>query len=885
MEESSMSAVRWIVFCLIGSLAMPAILRGGTVTPLHDGWRLQSACKVQAGGEAISAQGFSIESWLPTSVPSTVLAAQVANKVFPDPFFGMNLRQIPGEEYPIGRNFMRAPMPTDSPYRCAWWYRTEFKTPAPSRSRDRFFLHFDGINYRANIWLNGHQIANSKAVAGTYRTYDFDVTSEVVAGKPNVLAAETFAPQEHDLGVNWMDQAPTPPDKNMGLQGRVDLVVTGAVTVRSPMAVTHFTDDALTTADLTVYAELSNVTDQTIHGMVTGNAAGIRFQQPVTLAPHEKRTVTITPAQIPQLHLHNPKVWWPRQMGEPHLESLTVDYMVDGQVTDEQTVKFGIREITSELTAINGGRLFRVNGKRLLIRGGAWTQDLLLRQDDRRLRDQFDLVANLNLNTIRLEGKLEPEEFFRLADERGILVMAGWACCQNWENWETWTPEDLTIAAESLRSQLLRFRSHASLLVWLNGSDHAPPANVESAYLKVEAETNWPNPIIASAGARAGQNGPTGFKMNGPYDYVPPAYWYVDRQYGGAFGFNTETGPGEDIPSLASRKKFLPDPDVWPTDQTWNYHNGGGKFATLQIFDNAMAAIYGKPRSSLEYVRVAETMAYDSERAMFEAFNKNKYFASGVIQHMLNNAWPSTIWHLYDYYLNADAGYFGTQRACEPLHIQYSYDDHTIVVVNSSYQPSDGLHATVHVHNDAWKELFSNETTVDASPDSAQSVSLVPADLYKGADKILFVDLTLADAAGRIVSRNVYWVPAKTTEFDWPKSNAHGTMAIHYEDLSELANLPQAKILSRAELEKTPAGRQLKIQLDNPSANLAFQIRVSLHTSAGDLIAPVLWSDNWIELVPGESRTLTAQLPKDSAGSPVVQVDGWNIPSETITSH
>jgi len=270
---------------------------------------------------------------------------------------------------------------------------------------------------------------------------------------------------------------------------------------------------------------------------------------------------------------------------------------------------------------------------------------------------------------------------------------------------------------------------------------------------------------------------------------------------------------------------------------------------------------------------------------MFEAFNKNKYFASGVIQHMLNNAWPSTIWHLYDYYLNADAGYFGTQRACEPLHIQYSYDDHTIVVVNSSYQPSDGLHATVHVHNEVWKELFSNETTVDASPDSAQSVSLVPADLYKGADKILFVDLTLADAAGRIVSRNVYWVPAKTTEFDWPKSNAHGTMAIHYEDLSELANLPQAKILSRAELEKTLAGRQLKIQLDNPSANLAFQIRVSLHTSAGDLIAPVLWSDNWIELVPGESRTLTAQLPKDSAGSPVVQVDGWNIPSETITSH
>ena len=878
-----MSVVRWIVRCLIGALLIPASSRGGAVTPLHDGWHLQSACKVQAGGEAISAKGFPVDGWIATTVPSTVLAAQVAAGVFPDPFFGMNLRKIPGEEYPIGRNFMKTPMPADSPYRCAWWYRTEFTAPAASRNHDKFFLHFDGINYRANIWINGHQIADSKSVAGTYRTYDFDVTNELAPGKPNVLAVEIFAPQEHDLGVNWMDQAPTPPDKNMGLQGRVDLIATGAVTVRSPMAVTHFTDGTLTTADLTIYAELSNATDKVVNGVMTGTAAGVRFQQPVALAPHENRTVIFTAAKFPQLRLHNPRIWWPRQMGEPHLEQLTVGYTVDGQLTDEQTVKFGIREITSELTAINSGRLFRVNGKSLLIRGGAWTQDLLLRQDDQRLRNQLDLVANLNLNTIRLEGKLEPEEFFRLADERGILVMAGWACCQNWENWEDWTPDDLKIASESLRSQLLRFRSHASMLVWLNGSDHAPPANVESAYLNVEAETRWPNPILASAGTRTGQTGPTGFKMNGPYDYVPPVYWYLDRQNGGAFGFNTETGPGEDIPSLASRKKFLPDPEVWPPDQTWDFHNGGGKFATLQIFDGAMAAIYGKPHSSQEYVRVAETMAYDSERAMFEAFNKNKYFASGVIQHMLNNAWPSTIWHLYDYYLNADAGYFGTQRACEPLHIQYSYDDHTIDVVNSTYQRADGLHAAVHVHNEAWKELFSAEGAVDASPDSSQSVFTVPTNLYTGADKILFVDLTLTDSASRVVSRNFYWVPVKTTEFDWPKSNPHGTPVIRYEDLSGLANLPQARILSHAELNDTPSGRQLKLHLENASSALAFQIWVAVHTPSGDPIAPVLWNDNWIELVPGESRTLTALLPASNSRALVVQIGGWNISPETHT--
>lgn len=880
-----MPVIRWIVPCLVGALLIPACARGGTVMPLHDGWRLQSGCKVQAEGQAIASKGFPVDGWLSTTVPSTVLAAQVAAGIFPNPYFGMNLRKIPGEEYPIGKNFMRTAMPADSPYRCAWWYRTEFTVPAGSKTQKRFFLHFDGINYRANIWLNGQLIADSKSVAGTYRTYDFDVTDRLAATGSNVLAVETFAPEEHDLGVNWMDQAPFPPDKNMGLQGRVDLIASGAVTVRAPMAVTHFTDDTLTTAELTIYADLHNATDKSVNGVVTGSAAGARFSQQITLQPHEDRTEILTPAHFPQLRLHNPKIWWPRQMGEPHLEQLTVGYSINGQTSDEQTVRFGIREMSSELTAVNGGRLFRVNRKPLLIRGGAWTQDLLLRQDTQRLRDQFDLVANMNLNLIRLEGKLEPEEFFRLADERGILVMAGWACCQNWENWDTWKPEDLTIAAESLRSQLLRFRSHASMLVWLNGSDHAPPANVENAYLKVEAETKWPNPVLASAGTRTGQTGPTGFKMNGPYDYVPPTYWYVDRQYGGAFGFNTETGPGEDIPSLASRKKFLPNPEVWPTDDMWNFHNGGGKFYTLQIFDNAQTGIYGKPRSSAEYVRVAETMAYDSQRAMFEAFNKNKYFASGVIQHMLNNAWPSTIWHLYDYYLNADAGYFGTQRACEPLHIQYSYDDHSIVVVNSTYMRADELHASIHVHNMVWKELFTSEAAVDAAPDSSQSLFSVPTELYAGTDKILFIDLTLTDTSGKMVSRNFYWVPVKTTEFDWPKSNAHGTPITRFEDLTDLSNLPPAKVISHAEIVRTAQGREIKIHLYNNSSALAFQVHIAVHTPSGDLIAPIMWSDNWIELVPGESRTILAQLPKSSKDAPIVDVNGWNIATESIIPH
>jgi exo-1,4-beta-D-glucosaminidase len=658
----------------------------------------------------------------------------------------------------------------------------------------------------------------------------------------------------------------------MGLWGGVDLVASGAVTLRSPLAVTHFPGNALDAADLTVYAELHNATDHSVKGMVAGSAAGVRFEQPVELAPHEDREVVFTPEQFSQLHIHNPRLWWPRQMGEPHLERLTMNFSVQGQTTDEQSVDFGFREVTSEFTA-SGSRLFRVNGKRILIRGGGWSPDMLMRTDENRLLDQFRLVRNLNLNTIRLEGKLETDEFFHLADQQGILVMLGWCCCDHWEHWKDWTPDDLTIATASLRAQMLRLRHHASLLVWLNGSDNPPIASVESAYLKVESETHWPNPVLSSAtAAPTSVTGESGVKMSGPYDYVAPSYWYVDRQHGGAFGFNTETSPGPAIPSLASRQKFLPDPDAWPPSAAWNYHDGSGGFATLKVFDEAMEAVYAKPHSAAEY-----------ERAMFEAYSKNKYTSTGVVQWMLNNAWPSMIWHLYDYYLDAGAGYFGTKKACEPLHIQYSYDDLSVVVVNSTYEPVAGLDASVHVHNLAWKELYTSEAALNAGADSAQRVFSIPESLYEGADKIFFIDLTLSDASGSVLSRNFYWVPGTLTTFDWPKTEYTHTPALRQEDMTALANLPPAKVTAHAEIENTSRGRELRLHLDNGSGVLAFQISASIRTSSGGLIAPVLWSDNWIELVPGESRTLTALLPDSAPSDTIVQIGGWNIASETIT--
>jgi exo-1,4-beta-D-glucosaminidase len=851
-------------------------------TALRDGWTVQSACKLQADGASISSNAYRVQGWYKTSVPATVLTVQVNAGIYKDPYFGTNLREIPGTTYPIGKIFANLPMPEDSPYRCGWWYRKEFAVPAGGKGR-RQWLRFGGINYRADIWLNGKRIADSSQVAGAYRTYELDVTDALVYGKPNVLAVETFAPTETDLGINWVDWNPCPPDKDMGLWGGVDLVTSGPVSLRSPLVVTHFTDNTLSQADLTVYAELHNATDKPVHGIVTGTVAGTRIEQPVELAAKEDRTVIFDPQRFTQLQMRNPQVWWPYQMGTPHLETLDLRFVTQGRISDEQSVHFGIREMTSELTD-KGHRLFRVNGKPILIRGAGWSPDMLLRQDPEHLRDEFMLVRGMGLNTIRLEGKLETEDFFRLADEQGVLVMLGWCCCDQWEHWSKWTPENYAVAKESLRSQMLRIRGHASLLVWLNGSDNPPPPDVERMYLDVEAEAHWPNPVLSSASARATSvTGPSGVKMTGPYDYVAPSYWYVDNKYGGAWGFNTETSPGPAIPSISSLKKFIPADQLWPpSNPAWNYHNGSGKFTQLVVFNEAMDATYGAPQNLKDYVRIAQTMTYDGERAMFEAYSRNKYASTGVVQWMLNNAWPSTIWHLFDYYLDAGGGYYGTKKACAPLHVQYSYDDHSIVVVNSTYKPSRRLSLKADVYDIHLKQLFEKEQSFAVDADSSLKAVAIPDQVFAGTSGVYFVDLTLRNESGEIVDRNFYWVPSTLTNFDWTKTDYTHTPALQHENMKALAQLPAARIQAEVRTSIAAGKKTVTLHLRNPSAALAFQIAVALRDAHGKDITPVVWSDNYLEMMPGESRAITATLPPHLPENTAVVISGWNIAEQAL---
>jgi exo-1,4-beta-D-glucosaminidase len=373
--------------------------------------------------------------------------------------------------------------------------------------------------------------------------------------------------------------------------------------------------------------------------------------------------------------------------------------------------------------------------------------------------------------------------------------------------------------------------------------------------------------------------------MSGPYDYVPPEYWLVDTgRFGGAYGYNTETSPGPAVPPVESLKKFLPQASWWPIDQTWNYHAGGGKFTSIDLFTNALNARYGPAKSMEEFALKSQAMTYDGERAMFEAYSRNKYISTGVIQWMLNNAWPSTIWHLYDYYLYPAGGYFGTKKATEPLHVMYSYDDRSIAIVNSTYTAAKGLKVSARVLNFDLSEKFSKEANVDIDADAVVKPFTLPA--IDGLTPTYFVRLSLTDSAGKHLSDNFYWLSTKPVQFDWEKTTYFTTPATQDADMTMLNTLPQAEITGTSRFERENGGETMAtVTLKNPSKTLAFMTHLRLRNAHdGNDVLPVFWDDNYISLLPGEQRVITGTVAtKQLTGTPSIYVEGWNLAPKSLS--
>ena len=826
---------------------------------LRSGWRIYSS--------AHPARAYA------ATVPSTIVGALVDDGVYKDPFFGMNLRSLPGMSYKIGQNFVHLDMDPSSPYAVPWWYRKSFVLPAAMRGK-HVALHFDGINYRANIVLNGRRIADSAQVAGTYRRYEFDVTNLIKQHGTNTLAVEIFAPTPIDLQTTWVDWNPSPPDKDMGLWQDVYLSASGNVTVRDAQVVSVVDTATLKSAQLTVYATLHNLSSRTSTGTVRGSIGAITFSKPLTIAAHDSAVVEFSPDSFPQLRIANPQLWWPAELGKPVLHTLDVAFVSKGVTADRQKVRFGIRQMTSEMTP-RGAALFRVNGKRILIRGGGWAPDMFFRPQPARQLAQMKYALDMHLNTIRLEGNYENDRFFQNADSMGILVMTGWVCCLAWEEWKKWGPEQYAVAGYSVRDQMRRLRNHASIVMWLNGSDNPPPADVEQMYLDIEKQERWPNPTVSSASAKPAQfSGHSGVKMTGPYDWVPPSYWLQDTTHGGAWAYNTETSMGAAVPPLESMKKMIPARDLWPLDSVWAYHGAGGQFNQASRFNLAMNARYGEPTSALDYTTKSQLMTYEGERAMFEAYRRNKYVSTGIIQWMMNNAWPSIFWHLFDWYLRPAGGYFGAKIANEPVHALYSYDDNSIAVVSALREPVHNARVQARVLNMDMSEKFARDTTLDIPADSSMRVFTLPA--MNGLSSTYFVDLRVRDANGKPISTNFYWLSTHPDLLNLDSTTWYVTPVKQYADFTALSRMPAAHVSRHA----TFTSQGATVTLSNTGKSIAFFIRAQVKAGAnGDEVLPVEWSDNYVTLLPGETRQLTAHYRlRDLHGAkPVLAIRGWNV--------
>jgi exo-1,4-beta-D-glucosaminidase len=510
---------------------------------------------------------------------------------------------------------------------------------------------------------------------------------------------------------------------------------------------------------------------------------------------------------------------------------------------------------------------------------------MLLQPVPGRVDDQLMYVRDMGLNTVRLEGKLESDLFFDEADRLGILVMPGWMCCDYWQESWKWTDDVKAIARASMTSQAIRMRNHPSVFMFMIGSDTKPILDVQRMYVKALRDARWPNPILASSTADTSSVlGPTGVKMTGPYDWVPPGYWYDPRADGGAEGFNTETSAGQSIPEIENLRRMLSRDELqalWTEPRTPQYHAGVGDsvFKTFHIFDRAMTARMGAPTSLADYVRKAQVMAYENERAMFESFSRNKYEATGVIQWMLNNAWPSLHWNLFDWYLEPNGSTFGAKVANEPLHVQYSYDDRSVAVVNQSSDDASGLTAEARLFDLRGDERWHRSADVEVAADGVARLFRVPEPA--GVTRTYFVVLSLTDANGDVVSRNVYWLSTAVERLAWRASTWFFTPTKTYADFTALDDLPTTHPAVAACAGASDGTGTTRVTVTN-EADVAFFVRARLTMGPhGDDVTPVTWSDGYVTLMPGEERTLTATYrTADLHGrDPSVEVSGWNVPT------
>jgi exo-1,4-beta-D-glucosaminidase len=842
-------------------------------TGLSSDWRIQAANIAGEDGRAISSGGFDLKGWHPSAVPSTVLSALVKDGTYANIYFGTNLASVP-----------------TTPFTNAWWYRKEFEV-SRQQAAGSADLDFDGINYRANIWLNGERIATATNVFGAYRTFEFNVDGRLRPGR-NVLAVEVFPPQPGDFTMGFVDWNPKPPDRNMGLFRPVKLHFFDSVAVKNIFVKSDIDHATWRNASLTILADLVNRSTNAVATTVSGKIGDCAFSEKFALSAGETRSVKITPEDHPELRLNDARLWWPWELGEPFLYHLKLSATVGDVVSDRANVPFGIREVSDYINP-DGYRGYVVNGRKLLIRGGGWADELLLDENPGNVRAQLAYTKAMNLNTIRLEGVWGSSQLlYDLADENGLLVMVGWSCQWEWSEYlggktdkkygGLITGANMDLATNYLHDQVLWLRNHPSIYVWVLGSDMLPNPDLEKRYDSLLAVIDPTRPTLKSCGSVTSEvSGPSAVKMNGPYDYVTPNYWYLDKQNGGAFGFNTETGPGPQPPPLETLQRMFPADHLWPIDDDWAFHCGRGEFHGLQRYLAAFDHHYGESKSAAEFAFKSQAANYDAIRAMYEAFSANLPHTTGIIQWMLNASWPKLYWQLYDYYLTPGGAYFGAKKGAAPVAVIYNYGDHGIYLANQGTAALPGYQTTVEVYDLNSRKIL-GQTVTNAVPAGVSQKIFDLSPLVPGTP-VYFVDLHGRDPSSpKSAADNFYWLSTKPDVLDEARSEWYVTPNKSYADFTSLSNLPAATVQSSVAFKTRRDGGEAEVTLDNASDTLAFFIEMKIvGAKTGQILTPVFWDDNYVSLPPHTRKVFHAHFP--GGETPELKLQGWNVKFDNVS--
>lgn len=811
---------------------------GGRMLLSGGGWRLQRAGLVAARAETLSRTGFSDGDWIPATVPGTVLVSYLNIGAIPDPNYADNQLMI-----------------SDSFFHSDFWYRNEFVVP-PILKNEKLWLNFDGINWKAQVWLNGEFLGR---IDGAFRRGRFDVTDKVRLGEKNALAVlveknatpgsvkeKTFQNPDKNGGalgadnptfhasIGW-DWIPAIRGRNTGIWNRVYLSSTGAVTVADPLVTSRVSADRKS-ADVRLEVFVQNHENRLVSGTLRGQFGEREFSQAVEMQPGERRAVPVS------LQLENPRLWWPNGYGEPYLYPVKARFETGGRVRDETAFQAGVREFT--FSEEGGALRMWINGRRFIPRGGNWGfSESMLRYRGREYDAAVRYHRDQNFTMIRnWVGMIGEDEFYGACDRHGIVVWQDFWLANPWDGPD---PDDHRMFLDNARDLISRIRRHASIGLYCGRNEGFPPAPLDRELRRLVAELH-PRMHYISSSADEVVSG------HGPYRAMPLEYYFKERA---TPKFHSEMGM-PNIVSWESLREFIPEDQTWPQGRLWGIHDfcltgaqGGESFRAL------IEKRFGGARDAREWTWLAQFLNYEGYRAMFEAQSRNRM---GLLIWMSHPAWPSFVWQTYDYYLEPTAAYFGAKKANEPLHVQWNPLNNAVEVVNYHAGDVTGLTVTARILGLTGEVLRENQAGLDSREDSvAAPLKLeIPANL----PPVYFIRLELRKG-GAPISSNLYW------------RSAAG------EDYAALRSLPKVKLDASTRARREGGAWILETTLRNPAQVPAVMARLmAVREKSGDRILPALYSDNYVTLMPGESLILRTEVSDaDCRGeTPAIRVTGFN---------